>query len=71
MGIGGVLSSDGGKTWSKEFVIRDDASSGDIGYPVGAQLDDGRIFTAYYYTLPDGNKFNGTRFIASSSFRLR
>jgi hypothetical protein len=71
MGIGGVLSSDGGKTWSKEFVIRDDASSGDIGYPVGAQLDDGRIFTAYYYTLPDGNKFDGTRFIASSSFRLR
>ena len=70
MGMGGVLSSDGGKTWSKEFVIRDDASSEDIGYPVGDQLDDGRIFIAYYYTLPDGNDFGGTRFIAGSSFRL-
>jgi hypothetical protein len=71
MGIGGILSSDEGKTWSKEFVIRDDASSGDIGYPVGDQLEDGHIFIAYYYTLPDGNNFGGARFIASSRFRLR
>jgi len=72
MGIGGILSADGGKTWSPEFVIRDDASNtGDLGYPVGTQLDDGRIFIAYYYTLADGNNFGGTRFIASSSFRIR
>ncbi len=71
MGIGGVLSSDGGVTWSEEFVIRDDASHGDLGYPVGCELDDGRIFIAYYYTLPDGNNFGGTRFIAGSHFRIR
>ena len=65
-----VISSDDGRTWSHEFVIRDDAVSDDVGYPVGCQLKDGRIFTAYYYTLPDGNNFGGTRFIAGSRFRL-
>ena len=70
MGIGGVVSSDDGKTWSHEFVIRDDAVTSDLGYPVGVQLDDGKIFTGYYYTLPDGNEFGRTRFIAGSKFRL-
>ena len=70
MGIGGVVSSDGGHTWSEEFVIRDDAISNDLGYPVGGQLEDGSLFFAYYYTLPDGNRFGGTRHIASSRFRL-
>ena len=69
-GIGGVLSSDDGKTWSHEFLVRDDGSEWDLGYPMGVQLDDRRIFTGYYYTLPDGNKFGGTRFIAGSIFRL-
>jgi len=71
MGIGGVVSSDGGNTWSHEFVIRDDADCEDLGYPVGCQLQDGRIFIAYYYTLPDGNAFGGTRFIAGSTFLIR
>ena len=70
MGIGGVVSSDDGKTWSHEFSLRDDAVTGDLGYPVGCQLEDGSIFLAYYYTLPDGNGFGGTRFIAGSRFRL-
>lgn len=71
MGIGGVLSSDGGRTWSEEFVIRDDAICRDLGYPVACQLEDGNIFTAYYYTLPDGNNFGGTRHIAGSIFKLK
>ena len=70
MGIGGIISGDDGKTWSHEFVVRDAAVTGDLGYPVGVQLNDGRIFTGYYYTLPDGNEFGGTRFIAGSTFRL-
>ena len=64
------MSSDDGRTWSHEFVLRDDASKPDLGYPVGCQLEDGRIFTGYYYTLSDGNAFGGTRFIAGSTFRL-
>jgi len=38
--------------------------------PVAAQLDDGRIFTAHYYQLTDGNAFSGTRFIGGSFFAL-
>ena len=71
MGIGGVISSDGGKTWSHEFALRDDGVGGDLGYPVTCQFEDGRVFTAYYYTMPDGNKFDGTRYLAGSFFRIR
>ena len=70
-GMGGIVSEDGGETWSQEFVLRDDASTPDIGYPVATQLEDGRIFTAYYYTLIDGNKFGGSRFIGGSFFRIK
>lgn len=42
----------------------------DIGYPVGCQLDDGRIFTAYYYQMPDENKLGGTRYLAGTYFRF-
>lgn len=71
IGIGGVISTDGGKTWSQEFAIRDDGVGVDSGYPVACQFEDGRIFTAYYYTMPDGNKFGGTRYLAGSFFRIR
>jgi len=70
-GIGGIVSEDEGKTWSQEFVIRDDASTPDIGYPVATQLEDGRIFSAYYFTLEDGNQFGGSRFIGGSLFKVR
>jgi len=71
MGIGGVVSRDAGRTWSEELVVRDDGVGPDLGYPVGCQLDDGRIFIAYYNTMPDGNGFGGTRYIAGSRFRIR
>jgi len=70
-GIAALLSEDDGKTWSDAAIIRDDASGGDLGYPVATELDDGRIFTAYYYQLQDGNQFDGTRFIGGSFFALR
>ncbi len=69
-GIGGVVSSDQGRTWSEEFVLRDDGKWWDLGYPVGCQLEDGRIFTAYYFNMQDGNGQGGTRHIAATSFRL-
>ena len=68
--MGLILSEDDGATWSAEAVIRADASDGDLGYPVATQLDDGRIFTAYYFMEADGNNFGGTRYIAGSFFRL-
>jgi len=80
-GIGGIVSSDGGKTWSEEFIIRDDGKRwneakheqgdwGDLGYPVGCQLSDGTIFTAYYFNKDDGHPQGGTRYIAASTFRI-
>ena len=69
-GIGLIVSEDDGATWSAEAVIRADASDWDLGYPVATQLDDGRIFTAYYFMENDGNGFGGTRHIAGSFFRL-
>ena len=69
-GMGLIVSEDDGATWSAEAVIRADASDGDLGYPVATQLEDGRIFTAYYFMENDGNGFGGTRHIAASFFRL-
>jgi len=69
--IAAIWSEDNGKTWSDEAIIRDDASGSDMGYPVATELDAGRIFTAYYYQLADGNAFNGTCFIGGSFFELR
>lgn len=84
MGMGGMISEDGGKSWSPDFVLRDDAAPSnttqirgaphdysDIGYPLATELEDGRIFMAYYYLLDDGNGFGGSRFIAGSLFRLK
>ena len=68
--MGLIVSEDNGTMWSTEAVIRADASDLDLGYPVATQLDDGRIFTAYYFMEDDGNNFGGTRHIAGSSFRL-
>ena len=69
-GLGLIVSEDDGATWSADAIVRDDASSSDLSYPVATQLDDGRIFTAYYFMEDDGNNFGGTRHIAGSFFRL-
>ena len=67
-GLGLIVSEDDGATWSAQAIIRDDGSGSDLSYPVATQLDDGRIFTAYYFMEDDGNNFGGTRHIAGSFF---
>jgi hypothetical protein len=80
-GIGGIVSSDSGRTWSQELILRDDGNRwnekkhpegdwGDLGYPVVCQLEDGRIFTAYYFNNDEAHEQGGTRFIAATTFRL-
>jgi len=69
-GIGVIVSEDEGASWSTEYILRDDASTPDIGYPVAVETAPNRVFTAYYYTLEDGNGFGGTRFIAGTHFRV-
>jgi len=69
-GIGGIVSGDGGESWSREFILRDDAACADLGYEVATELDDGRIFTAYYYNLAHDDGSDPTCFIGGSFFRI-
>ena len=52
------LSSDAGKTWGEEIVLRDNGGDPDIGYPRTVQRPDGTVVTAYYFDEePDGERF--------------
>lgn len=63
-GIRMKLSSDGGITWSDEFLIRDDGGNHDIGYPRAVQLNDGRLIIAYYFNdHKDGERYIATTII--------
>ena len=48
-GVRACMSYDSGNTWDidNEIIIRDDALTGRVGYPVSTQLDDETIVTAY------------------------
>ena len=44
------ISGDGGRTWSKDIVLRDDGASRDIGYVRSIQRTDGNVVSVYYFT---------------------
>ncbi len=71
-GIRGRVSEDEGGTWNEEFIIRDDGASPDLGYPVATQLDDGRVFTAYYFNSAGESIGHGRypRYIGGSFLEL-
>ena len=48
-GIRAKLSSDGGKTWGEEIILRQDGHNWDLGYPRTVQRPDGKLVTIYYY----------------------
>lgn len=48
-GIRAVVSEDGGRSWSPEIIVRDDAGSWDIGYPRAWEVSPGRVGVVYYY----------------------
>ncbi|MBL9214509.1 MAG: exo-alpha-sialidase [Opitutaceae bacterium] len=52
-GIRARVSSDSGRTWGDELVLRDDARTWDIGYCRSVVRADGRIVTVYYYATRD------------------
>lgn len=64
-GIRACLTNDEGKSWDieNEIVIRDDGAGGDLGYPSSVELNDGTVFTVYYFLKEDG-----IRFIAGSFY---
>lgn len=43
------LSSDGGRTWGEEMVLREGGSGVDLGYPRSVQRKDGKVVTVYYF----------------------
>ena len=43
------LSSDGGKTWSEEIVLRTGGGGRDMGYPRTLQCANGKVVTTYYF----------------------
>ena len=52
-GIRAAISNDEGASWGPVRILRDDFPNSDIGYPASVELDDGRIFTVYWYNLFD------------------
>jgi hypothetical protein len=48
-GMRARLSKDGGRTWGKEIVLRDDGGGRDLGYPRSVQRPDGKVVTTYYF----------------------
>lgn len=57
------ISSDNGKTWSKDYFLRDDGSGQDIGYPRVVQRPDGKIVAVYYF---EDKKTGRERYIAAT-----
>jgi len=52
-GIRARLSSDNGKSWSKEIHLCDDGRSWDLGYTRTFQRTDGKLVTIYYYATAE------------------
>lgn len=43
------LSSDGGRSWGEDIVLRDDGANRDLGYPRIVQRPDGKVVAVYYF----------------------
>jgi hypothetical protein len=57
-GIRARLSADEGRTWSGEFVLRQDGGCWDLGYTRTVVRPDGKLVTVYYFnTNPDAERF--------------
>jgi len=48
-GIRARLSTDEGKTWSEETILRNDGGCWDLGYTRTVQRPDGKLVTVYYF----------------------
>lgn len=57
------ISNDNGRTWSKDYVLRDDGSGKDLGYTRVVQRADGKIVALYYFM---DKKTGPERYIAAT-----
>ena len=67
-----TVSEDGGKTWGREFILRDDGGSWDLGYPNSWLVDDNTIGTLYYFNSKDDKiqANGGVRHVQRSIFSI-
>ena len=70
-GVRYKVSEDGGRTWGREYILRDDGGSWDVGYPRAIEVEPGKLLAVYYINLKnDPVQMNGgIRHIAWSMFR--
>ena len=52
-----LISYDDGETFTKEVVLRGDATNADLGYPTTTELDDGTLVTVYYQSAENSDPF--------------
>ncbi len=50
-----IFSSDEGKTWKNEVILRGDGYGPDLGYPCTVEFPDGRLLTVYYQQVGHEN----------------
>ena len=64
------LSEDGGVTWGREMILRDDGGSWDLGYPRVIEHETGRLLVIYAFNRADDpiQLDGGVRHIASTEF---
>jgi hypothetical protein len=62
--IRAVFSSNDGKTWGSEYILRSGAGEPDIGYTRTLQRPDGKLITVYYWL----DKPRSERYIAATIF---
>ena len=43
-----MFSKDNGKSWDRDYILRDDGNDGDLGYPATVELKNGSLLTVYY-----------------------
>jgi len=66
-GIRLKTSSDNGKTWSREYVVRYDGATWDLGYPRMVVNSKGEIVLIYYYTTKERfEQYNAVSIIESA-----
>ena len=48
-----MVSYDDGRTWSDDYIIDDNSTNPDLGYPATVELDDGSLLSVYYQRYAD------------------
>jgi len=65
-GLRAKISSDEGKTWQCDIILRKDGGNADLGYPRTVLLPDGKMLIVYYHNSLSIRNLGGVRHIAAT-----